>query len=305
MSPNSEVGAAGPPLPGAASYAVCTPGVLPADQIAFVETIHRKFLQSFARRLGETLETPINTDLVGIEQMQFSDFLSSCDANACQVSLNAAAGTSRAILELSPGFLHRVLAMLIGAPENSVRPERGITGIERHILSDCIDALILDLRETWAAHRVNLGAASIAEDEEQAQLPVPEGGAVVVTSVLQLGGSQESMRLAVPALMVRLAAVGMHKAKVPLPTASRPLLVEALRAAGVEVEAILGGPSLRMRDLLALSPGQVLMLGPPANCSVECVINGVSKFRGELVSNGRNQAFQVESPIEPRTSRRD
>jgi flagellar motor switch protein FliM len=221
MSPHSEVGAAGPLLPGAATFAVCTPGVLPADQIGFVETIHRRFLQSFARRLGETLETPI-TDLVGIEQMPFSDLLNSCDANACQVSLNAAAGASRAIAELSPGFLHRVLAVLIGAPENSVRPERGITGIELYILSECIDALILDLRETWAAYRVNLGAASIAEDEEQAQLPVPEGGAVVVTSVLQLGGSQESMRLAVPALMVRLAAVGLHKAKAPLPTASRP-----------------------------------------------------------------------------------
>jgi flagellar motor switch protein FliM len=266
---------------------------LPADQIGFVETIYRRFLQSFARRLGGTLETPINTDLVGIDQMPFSDFLNSCDANACQVSLNAAAGASRAILELGQGFLHRVLAVLIGAPENSVRPERGITGIERHTLSECIDALILDLRETRAAYRVNLGAASIAEDEEQAQLPVPEGGAVVVTSVLQLGGSQESMRLAVPALMVRLAAVGLHKAKAPLPTASRPLLVEALRVAGVQVEAMLGGP------------GQVLMLGPPANCSVECVVNGVAKFRGELVSNGRNQAFQVESPIEPRSSRRD
>ena len=304
MSPNSQVTADGAAPAGGALYAACTPGALPADQIAFVETIHRKFLQSFARRLGETLETPVNTDLVGIEQMPFSDFLNSCDANACQVSLNAAEGTSRAILELSPGFLHRVLAVLIGAPETSVRPERGITGIERHILSGCINALILDLQETWAAYRVNLGAASIAGEDEQAQ-PVPEGGAVVVTSVLQLGGSQESMRLAVPALMVRLAAIGMHKAKAPLPTASRPILLEALRTAGVQVEAILGGPSLRMRDLMALSPGQVLMLGPPANCSVECVVNGVSKFRGELVSNGRNQAFQIDSPIEPRTNRRD
>jgi flagellar motor switch protein FliM len=80
----------------------------------------------------------------------------------------------------------------------------------------------------------------------------------------------------------------------------RPLLLDAMLTAEARVEELLSGSSLCMRDLLALAPGKVLALGPPANCSVECVINGVSKFRAELISNGRNQALQIGAPIEIR-----
>jgi flagellar motor switch protein FliM len=131
-----------------------------------------------------------------------------------------------------------------------------------------------------------------------------EGSAVVVSSLLSLGGAQECMRLAVPALLVRLAVKDPNATVVASQAAVRPRLLEGMRTADVRVEAVLGGSSLRMRDLLTLEPGQVLTLGPPANCSVECVINGVSKFRGELVSNGRNQALQIGSPIETRSSPR-
>jgi len=277
--------------------------MLPADQLAAVEAMHRKFLQSVARRLGDALETSVSTDLSGIEQVDFSDFLRSCDGSACLIPLQAGARDSRALLELTPGFLHQVLALLIGAPEDAERPQRGITGIERHILRECVDNLISDLRETWASRGVHLEAASIAQDDAPDERPVLEGPAVVFQSVLRLGGSEESVRLAVPALLVRLAVMGRQAKEAPPPAAARPVLLDAMLTAAVRVEALMSGPTVRMRDLLALTPGQVLVLGPPANCAVECGLNGLSKFRGELVSNGRSQAFQIGEPIEPRDSR--
>jgi len=290
---------------GASPYDAVTPGALSADQIAFVEGIHRKFLQALARRLSNDLETALATDLTAIEQMPFSDFFGSRDENACLISLHAGAAGCDAILELTAGFLHRVLARLIGAPENAARPERGLTGIERHIVRECIDNVILDLRETWAGYGVNFEPASIPGEEEPPADSALAGSAVVAAALLSFGDAQESIRLAVPALMIRLASAGQSGAATASATPARPVLLEALRRADVRVEAVMGGPSLRMRDLLALAPGQVVMFGPPANCSIECLVNGVSKFRGELVSNGRHQAFQVESPIAPPSSRTD
>jgi len=281
------------------------PSALPDDRVLFVETIHRRFLQSLSRRLTESLETPVTAELSGTEQMRFADFLASCHGESCPIALNAKARAAQAILELTPGFLHRVLALLIGAPLQESRPERSISGIERHILRECVDGITTDLREIWASQGVEFEPDSIArEDEPAASLP-PDGSAVVATFQVSFGGSQESLRLALPALMVRLAAEGMHETIAPSSAASRPMLLEALRAAEVRVEAVMSGPSLRMRDLVGLAPGQVLMLGAPANCSIECTVNGVSKFRGELVSSGRNQGFQIDAPIEPGVRRTD
>lgn len=289
---------------GAAAYDAVTPGALTADQIAFVEAIQRKFLQALARRLSNDLETPIGADLTAIEQMPFQDFFGSRDENACLISLHAGASGGDAILELTAGFLHRVLAQLIGAPENAARPERGLTGIERHIVRECMDNLILDLRETWASYSIRFEAAAFPTEEQAPAEGAPGGSAVVVAALLGFGDAQESIRLAVPALLVRLASTGQNATPAAAPT-QRPVLLEALRHAEVQVEAVMGGPSLRMRDLLALAPGQVVMFGPPANCSIECLVNGVSKFRGELVSSGRHQAFQIEAPVAPPSSRTD
>ena len=303
MSDHSPLAGVGTGLTGPPQYEVCTPGVLPVDQIGFVEAIHRQFLQTLARRLGDCLAPPVGTDLSGIEQMQFPDFLNSCDGEACLIPLNAEPTGGRAILELSPGFVQRVLGILIGVPQNAVRQERRVTGIERHILRECFDNIVLDLRDAWAIRGVDFAPEPMTNGDEQTQF-VMEGSAVVVSSLLSLGGAQECMRLAVPALLVRLAVKDPNATVVASQAAVRPRLLEGMRTADVRVEAVLGGSSLRMRDLLTLEPGQVLTLGPPANCSVECVINGVSKFRGELVSNGRNQALQIGSPIETRSSPR-
>lgn len=285
------------------SYDACTPGILPVDQVGFVESVHRAFLQSLARRLSESLETPVAADLAEIEQMPFAEFLSSSDGNACLIRLNAVPG-GQAILELPAGFIHRVLGILIGAPENAVCPERGVTGIERHILRECFDQIALALREAWEGHGVRFEPGPASQGDEAGQ-PAPEGGAVVADLMVSLGRVQQTLRLAMPALLVRLAVKDTSGPVVSAQAGSRPVILEALGAAAVRVEALLGGSSLRMRDLLALQPGQVLTLGPPASCSVECVINGQSKFRGELVSTGRSQAFLIGSAVEPRSSPRD
>jgi len=304
MRTPSQLVEAGADLAAPPPYDICTLGSLPVDQIGFVEAVHRQFLQTLARRLGDRLETPVSADFAGIEQMQFSDFLNARDRDACLIPLDAEPGGGRAILELSPGFVHRVLGILIGAPENAPRTERPVTGIERHILRECFDNIVLELGEAWASHGVSFEPETMAQGDEQAQ-PVAEGSAVVVNSLLSLAGTQESMRLAVPALLVRLAVKDMSATIVASQATARPLLLEAMRTAALRVDVILGGSSLRMRDLLTLEPGQVLTLGPPAGCSVECVINGRSKFLGELVSNGRNQGFLIGSPIETRISPRN
>jgi len=304
MSSHSQLPDSAAAANGAPPYDVCTPGVLPVDQLAFVEIIHRKFLLSLARRLSVCLETPVTTSLTGIDQMQFPDFIDSCDVDACLVEVTAEPGAGRAILELSPGLVHRMLSILIGVPDNTPLPERGITGIETHILRECLDAIVLELRETWASYRIDFEPLPIAPGDR----PAMEGAALILTSSVGVAGAQEAMRLALPALLVRLAvrlgANDMAPAIAPSRATAKPLLLDAMRSASVRVEAVLGGSSLRLRDLSALEPGQVLMLGSPANCAVECLINGVSKFRGEMVSNGRTQGLQIGAPID-RASPRD
>jgi flagellar motor switch/type III secretory pathway protein FliN len=48
-----------------------------------------------------------------------------------------------------------------------------------------------------------------------------------------------------------------------------------------------------MSDLLAMEPGQILMVGQTVGVPVECRINGKVKFRGELIQTGARRAIQL------------
>jgi len=66
-----------------------------------------------------------------------------------------------------------------------------------------------------------------------------------------------------------------------------------LGAATLRLEAVLEGSALRIGDLLAVRPGQILALAQPIGAASQCLVNGRVKFRGDLVNVGGRQAFQV------------
>ena len=57
------------------------------------------------------------------------------------------------------------------------------------------------------------------------------------------------------------------------------------------MEAVLSGSTLRMDDLLAMEPGNVLMLAQPASAPIDCLIGGKAKFRGECIDHANRQAL--------------
>jgi flagellar motor switch protein FliM len=100
--------------------------------------------------------------------------------------------------------------------------------------------------------------------------------------------------------MARIAALESRRGS---DTARLPVnedLLAALGKARVEVEAVLTGSTLRMSDLLAMEPGQIVTLGQPANTPLHCRINGVNKFCGELIQNRERAALLIERPADVR-----
>jgi flagellar motor switch protein FliM len=110
---------------------------------------------------------------------------------------------------------------------------------------------------------------------------------VVFDCQLVLDDAPQTLRIAAPAFLARLAALQSTLAvEEDAPAPVRETILAALRRASVGVEAVLAGSTLRMKDLLAMERGQVLMLAQPTGSPLECRINGKTKFRGEWIAHG-------------------
>jgi flagellar motor switch protein FliM len=64
-----------------------------------------------------------------------------------------------------------------------------------------------------------------------------------------------------------------------------------IQAAKVHVDARLNGEQLRVEDMLELGVGDVIAFDHPIDRFLELEFNGKTRYRGQVVENGRKRAF--------------
>lgn len=284
------------------AYDVCTPDRLPAERIAFVDAIHSQFLKSFELALANYLDMPVKATPAGIDQLPVAGFLDGGAEDACTITLDLASTRGHAWVGLHARLVFRILDILLGTPQAAApTPRTTITEIERHVLREFFEALVTTLVNAWASSGVVLRMASIGTTEQVRQSADLDGTALVLNCTVRLQEEDETFRVAVPVLAVRLAALQNEQkaaAEVAGETAARLARLEAVGGATVQLEAFLGGSAIRLGDLAAMQPGHVLMLTQPAGSQLDCTVNGKSKFRGEWIALGDRHGLQVESVVE-------
>jgi flagellar motor switch protein FliM len=277
------------------------------ERLAFVDAIHQQFLQAFGQALAAYLDVPVKATPAGIDQLPVAAFLGSGSEDACVMVLELASTGGQAWVGLSGRFVSLILDILLGAPPAQPGAEpvlrTGVTEIERHVLREFFESLVSALAHAWAASGVALrmvSTGSVADARQSADL---DGTALVLNCRVNLHDSDETFRVVVPVLAIRLAALQYEQrtaAAVAGETAQRNALLEIVGNAKLQVEAFLGGSSIRLSDLAAMQRGQILVLTQPAGAPLECSINGKLKFRGEWIALGDRHGLQVESLVEPK-----
>lgn len=302
MTPELPIHGGALPTPPPPAYDVCNPDRLPADRVAFVDTIHQQFLASFGTALSGYLDTPVKATPSGIDQLSAKAFLQAGADDACVITFDLASTRGQAWVGLSAKFVFRVLDILLGTPPTTASASRTtLTEIERHVLREFFESLGSTLVGAWASSGIAMRMGSIATIDTLRQDADLDGAVLVLNCMMRMQDVDETFRVAVPALAVRLAALQNEQkaaAEVAGETAARNTLLEVLGTATVQVEAFLGGSEIRLGDLAAMQAGQILVLTQPAGSQLECAINGKVKFRGEWIALGDRHGLQVEAIVE-------
>jgi len=304
---STSVGGPGPREVPRPAYDACAPGLLPADRVVFVESIHSQFLQGLSQALSSYLEITVTANPDGIEQTPASLFLEACESDSCLIPLDLHPIRGGAWIALGNGFVFRVLDVLLGARPGAVTGARsGLTDIERHVLRELFQLFVTSLNEAWSPIGLGFHIEAGASGPEPASSADSDGAIMLLKGAVKVGESEETIRVAIPVLSVRLALLQQEQAagQAPTGTAARGGLLDALGGATLQLEAVLCGSTLRMSDLGAMQPGQILMLGQPAGSALDCLVNGKAKFRGEWITQGDRPALQIDSLVESSAPRR-
>ena len=281
-------------VPPSSQYSSCPPGLLPAEAVTLFTDLMESYLRGLARGLSEYLEVPVGAGLDGPVQLSRAQFLGAAQTDVCRLTLDLDGGRGQAFFGLSPGLVTRILGILLVIPPDMQPAQReAVTDIEIHVMRRFFETLTGELRRAWESIHMGFAMRPVEPTDEK-PADSEEDPLLVLNCRIKFAAGEETFRLAVPALLVRLAVLDREREAALKPgIAPYPGMLNILRHASFELEAVLEGSRLRMSDLLAIQPGEILMLEQPIGAPVQCRVNGKVKFRGELIQTGARRALQV------------
>jgi flagellar motor switch protein FliM len=279
------------PAKKAQVYDFRRPDRIAKDQLRAIHLLHENFARSLASSLSAYLRAYVAVNLVSVEQLSFLEFTQALPSPTSLISLGMKPYDGNAVLEINPSLVFPILEMLLGGSGKvATKINREITEIEQSILDGLLRIILHDLRTAW--HAVATMDFSIEAHETEPQLLqflAPNEAVVAISIEARIGDTAGMMNIGIPSIIVKMLRQKFDQ----------QWSVRKTQATEDE-HARLHGPTIGVRTLLDLKEGDVLAFDYPLERPVEIALNGKRKYRGEIVTTGRNRAFQIQQAITER-----
>jgi len=274
---------------------------VPKSQLSAVHSLHEDFLRALAPSLSLYLRSYVSGDLIGVEQMPFAQFLDPLPALTCLVSLSMQPYDGYAILEINHSLLASILDHVLGG-NGKIKTDlnREITDVEENMLEGFFQVIARELADAWKALvPIRFAVDSVGRKPQLTNRIARHEAVVVVVMQLKVGDSEGAIRLAIPAVTLRMLnhRFDQHSLNRKIENLDMEQAIAQMLAGKLQfdLDLVLLGATVSLKDLLELSVGNVIDLGLDYNGKASILVNGVRQFDGNLTAVGNKRGLLVES----------
>ncbi|HTP69339.1 MAG TPA: FliM/FliN family flagellar motor switch protein [Dongiaceae bacterium] len=274
-------------------------GTLNAEQVRVVTTLHESFARRLGNSLGAYLRVGFEMNLVSVEQILFSEFLTRIPELTYLASMRILPIDARATLQADLSLVFPIVDLVLGGPGDEAIEPRELTEIEEQIFETVARLLTRDLQSTWEP----VLEIDIAFDQRQQQtqvqgLMLPTEKVLSLTFEIRLPDAHGTLNLSFPAvvanaLLRKLSVRRSHLERMPSREARQQVQARLLGSSFV-LDLSLPPSPLTMREISNLQPGKVLALPKPVQQPIHLNVAGKPMFCAYPVRHGRNRSARVE-----------
>jgi len=284
----------------AARFDFRRPDRIPKSQVRAIHLLHDTFVRNLVSSLSAYLRSYLTANLVSVEQLSYAEFLDGLPSPTCMVSLGLSPYDGNGVLELNPSLVFPIVEMLLGGTgKSSPALDRDITEIEQKLLDGLFRIILHDLRESWkAVTEVDFTIESMETEPQLLNVLAPNEAVVTVGIEVRIGDTVGMMNIAMPSIVIKMMRQKFDQQwsmrKTHASYAEQARVLRLLRGAMLTLEARLDGPTLAVRDLLAMGEGHLLTFDYSVDRPVGLLVNGARKFTAQVVSTGKKRGCLIE-----------
>ena len=271
------------------------------DQMRALQTLHESFARNFGASLSGFLRTIVEVKVATCEQMTFSEFISGLP-NPTSFNLVSADGLEgQMCLEISPLIIYPIIDRLLGGTSQDLFiPQRPMTLIETRLISNITTRGLSALGEAWGSVKKMQFTIDATESNPQLVQIVPPNEVVVVIGFeLKMSNRAGTMNLCIPynviePVMEHLSSQSWFtSAKNQRSEETEKQIGSSLTRAAVEVTGLLAHTTITVRDLLLMTPGDIIVTDRSAQKPVVVCVEGERKFVAEVGKYKQSRALRI------------
>jgi flagellar motor switch protein FliM len=281
------------------------PSKFTQEQQRRIERAHETFCRSASTQLSAELRTAVELEVLNVAQHTWASAL----AEMPQATLYGLVGTepieTTFLLGVELEAVHAMLTRLLGGIDAGRSPERAMTEIELSLARRLFGTLLTNLSVTWTELLgLNLVLMGLEPQPQGVQLVMPAGEpCLVVVIEARSEGVSSTLSLVVPyrsihPVIEKLPSThAQGEVAMERDPADAVAMEASLAEVATEVRAEVGAVELRIDDVLAIRPGDVLRLGS-ADLGVTLYADEVAVRRAKAGRSGSRRAVQVLERLE-------
>ena len=278
------------------------PNLLTAEQMRGLERLFEGSAKMLGAVMSDKLRFEMECDCVAVEQIRFQSWLAMLGNSNCIYVLRAPDVASPVLCSWTTELLYGAVDRILGGLGKVTKVPKDLSEAEYTVadafVGPCIERLGFSMKEVlpigW-----ELGSRSTNPSFAQV-LPLQD---VVLSVHFQAGGDflLGDMRLVLPYTVLEpgLAALAENRGQAgENSSGAREALGRNLLPVEVDLTVQLGETNLPLRQLLALSVGDVVPLQTRLGDDLVAPVEGVPKFTGQVGTLGGRRAYRVSTVLE-------
>jgi flagellar motor switch protein FliM len=262
-------------------------------QLPLLEVVSK----SFAERAGASLSTLLGRDasmqFTSLESAKSADLQAALPAPASLAVVRLKPLPGFAFVSVEPGLLLTLLDGFFGGSGRATAdPQAAIAPAAQRFLALMLRSVAADLTAAWApVTPLELELVKQETNPRLVQLGAPNEALLVVSFTVEFGARSGRIDWLLPEVLLApvreaLAADG-GQTTLRKQEAWAPALTAGLQDAEIDTRAVLAQAQISLRELVRLSPGDIIPIEPPQQ--VTLFAGDVPLYRGRFgVSQGRN-----------------
>lgn len=282
------------------NYDFKRPNRFSKEQLHTLSIIHENFARLLTTYLSAQLRTFVQINVFVVEQMTYTEFISSLPNPSLIGVMDFSPLKGAAIFEMNPSIAFSIIDRLLGGAGEFKEKLREPTEIENVIIKNIFHKITIIIKDAWKdITEINCSMEKLETNAQFIQLVSPNETVALVTFSAKVGKSEGMLNICIPHMVIEpiisklSTKAWLSSTKKDISEEDQQFLSHNIHGVHTEIRAVLGKTQINVKEFANLKIGDVITLDKNIMQEVELYVKDKLKFAGVVGIKKNHLAVKI------------